>query len=285
MIRSSLQRAPAGAAVLLVAAALALPATAAAQDTDSIPMPDTTAAADTVEVGAPAPGLDTTANFKGKVASSRTGKPISGARVSIPEIQYGAITNEEGNFTIRELPPGLYDVRVHYLGYSTNQRPIRLRPGRVTDATFLLERDVLEVADLTVEVKQTNRSDPMREFKRRMKRGFGEFITRQDIQERSPQHTSDLLRTVPGVSVGPVRFGRAKVTMRTSGRECRPVVFLDGVMTRNYRVDNLQPEAIQGIEVYRRASETPAQFTMTNSGCGVLVIHTRVGGTRPGSGG
>ncbi|MFB6240671.1 MAG: hypothetical protein ABEJ46_03770, partial [Gemmatimonadota bacterium] len=74
----------------------------------------------------------------------------------------------------------------------------------------------LEVADLKVEVKQTNRVDPMADFKRRMQRGFGEFITRKEIKERNPQHTSDLLRTVPGVDVGPVRYGRALVTMRRS---------------------------------------------------------------------
>lgn len=278
------QRAPAGAAALLLTAALSLPGTAAAQETDTIPMPDTTAAPDTVNV-APAPGVDTTANFTGTVASSQTGKPISGARVSIPEIQYGAITDEEGNFTIQELPPGLYDVRVHYLGYSTNQRPIRLQPGRVTNATFLLERDVLEVADLKVEVKQTNRVDPMADFKRRMERGFGDFITREEIEKRNPQHTSDLLRTVPGVDVGPVQYGQADVRMRRAGRECQPVVFLDGVLTRNYNIDQLQPQSIQAIEVYRRSSETPPQFTLSSSGCGVLVIHTRVGGTRNTQGG
>ncbi len=284
MTSSFVQRVPAGGAVLLVAVALCLPGTAAAQETDTIPMPDTTTTPDTVEVGAPAPGVDTTANFTGTVASSQTGKPISGARVSIPEIQYGAITDEEGNFTIEELPAGLYDVRVHYLGYSTNQRPIRLQPGRVTNATFLLERDVLEVADLTVEVKRTNRVDPMADFKRRMERGFGEFITREEIEKRNPQHTSDLLRTVPGVDVGPVRRGRAQITMRRAGRQCQPVVFLDGVMTRNYNIDNLQPGAIEGIEVYRRGSETPPQFTLSSTGCGVLVIHTRTGGDGATSG-
>lgn len=281
MTSSISQRAPVGAAALLLASVLASPIAADAQETDTIPLPDTTDAADTVEIGPRTSDVDTTANFTGKVASSMTGKPISGARVSIPDIQYGAITDEEGNFTIRELPPGLYDVRVHYLGFSTNQRPIRLRPGRVTNATFLLERDVLEVADLTVEVKQTNRVDPMADFKQRMERGFGDFITREEIEKRSPQHTSDLLRTVPGVNVGPVRYGRARVTMRRAGRECQPVVFLDGVMTRNYTVDNLEPQAIEGIEVYRRGSETPPQFEVSSSGCGVLVIHTRVGGTNP----
>lgn len=281
MTSISAVRAPLGAAVLLVASALALPGAAAAQDADTIPLPDTTGAEDTVEVRPAESDIDTTANFTGTVASSETGKPISGARISIPELQFGAISDEEGNFQVRELPPGLYDVRVHYLGYSTNQRPVRLQAGRVTNATFLLERDVLEVADLTVEVKRTNRVDPMGEFKKRMQRGFGDFITRDDIEERNPQHTSDLLRTVPGVDVSPARQGQAQVTMRCAGRKSQPVVFLDGVLTRNFSIDNLEPQSIEGIEVYRRSSETPPQFEVGGPGCGTLVIHTRVGGTDP----
>ena len=282
MTSSFLNRAPAGTAVLLLAAALSLPGTAGAQEGDTITVPDTTEAPDSVEVGPRRADLDTTANFTGTVASSQTGEPITGARVSIPELQFGAITNDEGDFTIKNVPPGLYDVRVHYLGYSTNQRPIRLQSGRVTNATFLLERDVLEVADLTVEVKQTNRVDPLEEMKERMETGFGEFITREEIAKRSPQNTSDLLRTVPGVNVTPTRYGRAKVTMRCTGRESRPVVFLDGVMTRQFAIDNIDPQAVEAIEVYRRASETPPRFQVGGTGCGVLVIHTRVGGTEPG---
>lgn len=275
------RHAAAGAAAVTIATALAFPGAASAQEADTIPLPDTAEAADTVEIGPRTSDVDTTANFTGRVASAVTGKPIAGARVSIPELQFGAITDDEGNFQIRELPPGLYDVRVHYLGYSTNQRPIRLQSGRVTNATFLLERDVLEVADLTVEVKQQNRIDPMRDFRERMERGFGDFITRADIEERNPENTSDLFRMVPGVDVSPVRQGQGRVTMRCSGRKSRPVIFLDGVLTRNFPVDNLQPGAIQGIEVYRRASETPPQFSVGGPGCGVVVIHTRVGGTNP----
>lgn len=242
-------------------------------------VPDTTeTGGDTVQV-LPGAGRDSTANFVGTVASRETGKPISGARVAIRELSFGAITNEEGKFEVRDLPPGMFDVRVHYLGYTTNQRPVRLEPGNVTRAVFLLERDVLEVADLKVTVKQRDRIDPMSDFKRRMERGFGEFITRREIEERNPQHTSDLFRTIPGLDVSPVQYGQANVYMRRAGQKCRPVVFLDGVLARNYAVDNLQPQSIEGIEVYRRASETPPQFTLSTERCGVLVIHTRTGGT------
>lgn len=284
-MRAILARRPglAAAALFCLVPALASPGTLPAQEPDTIPLPDTTGAPDTVRVGARTAGADTTANFTGTVASSRSGKPIQGARVSIPELEYGDITDGQGTFTMQGLPPGVYDVRVHYFGYTTNQRPIRLRPGRVTTATFMLERDVLKVADLKVEVKKPEPRDRMSGFKRRMKQGFGEFITREQIQERGPRNTSDLFRNIPGVEVGRLTYGRAPILMSRGARTCEPTLFLDGVLTRDFKVDNIDPEAIQGIEIYRRISETPPQFQGA-SGCGVIVIHTRVQATEPGEG-
>lgn len=269
------------AAALLLALVLALPGSARAQEADTIPLPDTTETPDTVEVGPRSARTDTTANFTGTVASSRTGEPIQGARVTIPELEYGAITDGQGKFRVESLPPGTYDVRVKYLGYSTNRRPVRLRPGRVTTATFMLERDVLKVADLEVTVKEPEPRDRMAGFKRRMKKGFGEFITREEIEERRPRNTSDLFRNVPGVEVGRLTYGRAPILMSRGARSCEPVLYLDGVLRREFAVDNLDPEAIQGIEIYRRMSEVPPQFQGSSS-CGVLVVHTRVQSTEPG---
>lgn len=260
---------------------LGLPGAVAAQEPDTVPLPDTTEAADSVEVTRRAAAADSTSNLTGTVASSRTGEPIHGARVSIPEIEYGAITDESGNFRIRELPPGTYDVRVHYLGYSTNQRPIRLRPGRVTNVTFVLERDVLKVADLKVTVKAPDTPHPMAEFRRRMQKGFGEYITRNDIERRSPRNTSDLFRGVTGVDVARRQFGTSQILMRRGARRCKPALFLDGVLRRDFPVDNLDPDAIQAIEIYRRNAEIPPKFQGA-SNCGILVVHTRVQATRPG---
>lgn len=270
------------AATVVGLALLALAVPGRAQEADTIPLPDTTEAADTVEIGPRAPGVDTTANFTGTVASSRTGKPISGARVSIPEIQYGAITDEEGRFTIKKLPPGLYDVRVHYLGYTTNPRRVELRVRHTTRAEFRLERTVLSVEDLRVDVS-SSRVDPMAGFKRRRDHGPGVFLDRGDIERKNPAHTSDLFRSMAGVSVTPNRMGMAQVSVRRFGRRCRPTIYVDGVLTNAMPVDFVMPDAIIGIEVYRGASEVPPQFNKPTrgEGCGTIVIWTRTPGSTP----
>lgn len=221
-----------------------------------------------------APG-DTTATLVGTVASAQTGNTVQRARVILPGIARGAMTDEEGKFRITDLPPGLYKAKVAYFDYSTNQRPVRLERGKITRVTFLLDRNVLEVAELKVEAERREPRDrEMQGFYRRQKRGFGLFITREDIEKRNPQRTSDMFRGLPSVYVAPTRFDRSQVFIGRAVDRCRPDLWIDGSLTKSYYVDDIDPDAVKAIEVYRRTSETPPEYTRTNTGCGTILIWT-----------
>lgn len=223
---------------------------------------------------------DSLAALVGVVASAETGKVIDGARVSIPELDLSFTSDAAGRFELRRVPPGTYLVRVQYLGFSTNERPIPVEAGRLTRVVFLLDRDVLEVADIEVEVRRTDRSAPRSAFRERMREGrFGVFITRADIQEREPQNMSDMLREIPSVKVSPVEWGQATVFFRDgTGSLCKPMVFVDGNPAPGFNLDNLMPDAVEGIELYRRPSETPIQFRgVGEADCGVLVVWSQTG--------
>ena len=241
----------------------------------------------TAQQPADAPGVDSTAapsdtfaDLVGVVASRTTGEPIADALISVPELDLSFASGTGGRFELRRLPPGTYRLRVQYLGYSTNEQAIEVAPGRVTRVVFLLERDVLELADLEVEVRQTDRSRARAAFRERMREGrFGTFITREDIEEKEPHNTSDMLRNLPGVKVTPVQWGQATVFLRGStGDVCEPTVFLNGVPAPGFQLDNLPPVAVEGIEIYRRPSDMPTQFKGVGSpGCGALVIWSQTG--------
>lgn len=221
-----------------------------------------------------APG-DSTATLVGTVASAQTGNTVQRARVLLPGLVRGALTDNEGKFRMADLPPGLHNAKVTYFDYSTNQRPVRLEAGKTTRVTFLLDRNVLEVAELNVEVERPEPEDREIEgFERRRKRGFGIFITREDIEKRNPQRTSDMFRGRPTVYVSPTRYDRAQVFMGRAVDRCRPDLWIDGSLTNSYYVDDIDPDAVKAIEIYRRTSEVPPEFTRTNTGCGTIVIWT-----------
>lgn len=228
-------------------------------------------------------GSDTLPRFLGTVRSRQTGETVSGAEVRIPAQDRATLTDDRGRFRLDGLDPGRHEVRVHYLGYTTNPRVVELRPRHSTRADLWLERTVLAVEELEVRVTRP-RADPMAGFRDRRDDGFGIFLDRGDIEDRNPAQTSDLFRSMAGVSVGPNRMGMARVTVRRFGGRCPPTVYVDGVLTTGIPVDFIMPESIIGIEVYRGASEVPPQFNKpTEQGCGAILIWTwDPGHTPPG---
>jgi TonB family protein len=146
-------------------------------------------------------------------------------------------------------------------------------------------------------------------FEERRERGLGRFITRADIERLRPAHTSDILRTVPGVTVltrdnttgqGPVRPDRRAVLqgrepaptvfdlttrarIRLRGASCAPQFYLDGARLAEFPevdVDAFIPASIGGIEIYAGGAAIPPQFAAPGtpdggSRCGAIVLWTR----------
>lgn len=57
--------------------------------------------------------------LSGYVIDAETGERLPGAHVYLTALQAGTTTNRDGYFVLSALPPGTYDVRVSYLGFST----------------------------------------------------------------------------------------------------------------------------------------------------------------------
>lgn len=279
----------AAAPVLLAVTGVLLSAPAVVQPQAPLASsPRTTTAPEALPPIAPAtPHADTTtrpdglARFVGTVRSRQTGERVSGARVIVPSQERRTVTGDQGRFRLDSLAPGRHRVRIHYLGYETNPRVVELRARHSTSVELWLDRTVLAVEDIRVEVTEP-RADPMAGFEQRRDGGFGLFLDRGDIDRRNPSETSDLFRSLAGVSVTANRFGQARVTMGRFGGRCSPDVWVDGTLTAGMPVDFIMPRSIVGIEVYRGSSEVPAQFNKpTTRGCGTIVIWTRNPGHTP----
>ncbi|MBU1882083.1 TonB-dependent receptor, partial [bacterium] len=57
-------------------------------------------------------------DLRGTVTDEETGQPVANANVTIPGTYFGAATNLDGVFYIRNIPSSAYDVRVSCLGYT-----------------------------------------------------------------------------------------------------------------------------------------------------------------------
>ena len=64
---------------------------------------------------------------------------------------------------------------------------------------------------------------------------------------------------------------------------CRPDLYVDGFLfpSGDLEIDEaVNPAEIQAIEVYTKPASAPAQFTNNMSGCGSIVVWTRMTGSQ-----
>jgi hypothetical protein len=260
LVTVSLNRRPMAAREFLVATKL-LPVTATAADTTAL-----------------------AARLEGTVKNI-DGEPIPDARVYVRGSRAVAKTTASGAFSLSGLPGGTQVVEATALGYQPGRQNIDLKPGGGRRAEIVLGKSIQRLQPLEVVGKM---GSEQQSFLDRAKRGFGYFITEEDIQKRNPIIFEDIIRGVPGMQVVPVGQGYRIESSRGQSDllgDCTPSYFVDG---SPFYVDPssgdpfpVAPTEILGIEVYAGTAGVPIEFQRgQNGGCGVIVVWTKRGGVK-----
>ena len=92
-------------------------------------------------------------------------------------------------------------------------------------------------------------------------------------------HVADLLQGLPGVTIDHSGNVRLRGMVGGQGNCGEPRVYIDGFpsIAGGEDLKTIDPMNIEGIEVYRRPVEVPAEYGGAMSGCGVIVLWTRRG--------
>jgi hypothetical protein len=76
----------------------------------------------------PHPTWSQTGSITGTVINAPTGDPVETAQVYIPGTRIGTLTDQDGAFTLRGVPPGEHEIRVEIIGYRTESLGQRSGP-------------------------------------------------------------------------------------------------------------------------------------------------------------
>jgi hypothetical protein len=209
----------------------------------------------------------------GRVTDHETGRGISGATITLPDLARTRITNSRGAFEFRELPPGLRALRVEHLGYATRNDTVLLLPERSLQVDLQLGVEPIPLEGITVSVR--SRHLETFGFYRRMNAGNrGRRWTRADIERRNPLYLRQLVQTVPGVMV--IRQGLNWVAMTPWEGGCRLGVYLDGMEMPGFDFDMIDPVHVEALEVYYEVTSVPIEYSFRNP-CGLILIWLRRG--------
>ncbi|HTK46954.1 MAG TPA: carboxypeptidase-like regulatory domain-containing protein [Gemmatimonadaceae bacterium] len=221
--------------------------------------------------------LTGTARLTGTVRSP-SGEPVAGAEVHVRDAQSTAFTDASGRYVLENLPTGTQVLLVRHLGYNIAEVPVELRGTRDASRDVQLARAV--VLDTTRVIAERF---PLREFEYNRKTQLnGHFLTLADIQRLKPKTTSELIVGMGGY-VMQGRGRNAKFLMSAQDHPPGTVgclganVVIHGVEGQS--LDDVQPNQIAGIELYRDAASAPLNYA-GKADCGLIVIWLRPGPRR-----
>ena len=205
--------------------------------------------------------------------------PVSYAEISVVGSEVRLLTDEFGRFRLTEVPYGSVELRARRLGYTPATQTLQFAKGTEAEVEFILSPAPGCLPSVEVPARRQVFDGRLRGFQERSTKGVGHFITRERLDRVKSYRFSDLIRTVPGVTLKALRGGGTSLTLR--GALCSPLVFVDGSPAsaggQPVDLDMFDLSTVEGIEIYPGLSSVPAEFITGRGGerCGVIAIWSR----------
>ncbi|WP_055448330.1 TonB-dependent receptor [Lacinutrix mariniflava] len=198
------------------------------------------------------------------------GQPLLGATVVVGKNLRAAITNENGTYSIKNIPQGKHSVRTSYIGFNTMAKEVSFNGNEANKKrtlNFSLTENIESLEKVTIEGKTAK--------KKIEEGGFAvAIIDTKDASLRSLS-TNDLLDRAVGVRIRQTGGIGSDVEYNLNGMSGSTIgIFLDGLEVSTYgqsfNLNNIPTSMIERIEVYKGV--LPSHLTGGYAGGAINVV-------------
>ncbi|MEX0904596.1 MAG: carboxypeptidase-like regulatory domain-containing protein [Balneolaceae bacterium] len=235
-----------------------------------------------------------TGSLTGTVTDATTGEELAGATVLIVDLERGASSDSNGEYSIQNIPVGTYTVRYSFVGYQTIRSNVSIQQGlNIQDIELELDATGLEEIVVSGIASRTSRAISQVSVSKIDVETVTETNSFQGIDQLLAGKASGVtIQPASGNPGGGVRF---RVRSGTGlGGDGQPVIYIDGVRVDNSQVtgfgvggqgigvlSDLDPNQITNIEILK--GPAAAALYGTSGSNGVVLIETKNGqGIAPG---
>jgi hypothetical protein len=231
------------------------------------------------------------------IVTDQSHRPIQRAIVELAPGSCETKTDQHGRFEFKNLDPKAYVLNVRALGYQRQVVQVMLDSTAGSWKRLPLAMVAQLLPEVAVRVNEwkpaeyapTTKYDG---FFERQRKGSGTFFDRDEIDRIMPSHITQIFQLAPGFHV---RYqpagstGNMATTVRVTRCEGNPpamAIYVDGQRLRwggspvarpseefAEILDAINPRDVEMVEVYRGASQIPAEFG--RDVCAVVAIWTR----------
>jgi hypothetical protein len=228
--------------------------------------------------------VDSGAKSGNAVVSGRVfleGAPSNaGSRVEVVGTDKIALTNDKGEFTIKDLPSGSHVLLARHLGFGAETVPVDLSSREPKQVSIKLPKFVAALDPVLVTAKRVASLDKVG-FNQRKRSGMGYYLGPDQIQAMNPNSLTDILRVVPSLRVqysptGDVVTSSRGVTSLSGSAGCVQY-YVDDMPWQSAEPGDINQfingREVVGVEVYAGPG-APPQYTRMGD-CTTVVIWTK----------
>ena len=205
------------------------------------------------------------------------GSPTNaGSRVELVGTDIVAMTNEKGEFTMRNLPSGSKVLLARHLGFGAETVPVDLSSRQQKRVTIKLPKFVAVMDPVLVIARNSAALDKVG-FNQRKKSGFGYYIGPDRLQNMHANFLTDILRQVPGLRASYGPEGEVISSSRGFGSGCVQY-WVDDMPWQSFSPGDINHFVTGGevvaVEVYQDLN-TPGRYMRAGGSCTTIVLWTR----------
>lgn len=161
---------------------------------------------------APALRAQYDAHVFGHVLDKRTGEHLPLVTLQVKNTTIGCTTDESGHYFMKNLPTGDLVIVCSYVGYKTEEKPVRVKENTTTELNFELEEAAMDLENVVV---TANRYETMKKETATMVN----VVSPQLFETTSAVCMADALNYTPGLRVEQSCANCGQTELRMNGLE------------------------------------------------------------------
>lgn len=212
-----------------------------------------------------------TGSVTGQVVDSATRQPLADVAISIDGTRLGALTRDDGTFSVTGVPAGAQTVRARRIGFAPAVAVVTVPSGSSVSVTFALEKRAAVLGEMVVVGYSTQR-----------KATITGAVATVNLDDLASRRVADVAQALQGQVAG-VQITQStgapgeEISIRIRGEGTignnSPLFVVDGIPSRD--ISFLNPADIQSMTVLKDASA--ASIYGSRASAGVIVITTKSG--------
>ena len=223
----------------------------------------------------PLSGFAQNGSIKGQVTDAVTGETLIGANVLVQGTLTGTITDLDGNYELKGLAPGKYNIVVSYISYDKQILQTEVSSDNESMLDFRLEAASLTVDEVTIVSRKRTNTESAMIVNLKAIDLIANGITSDQINKSQDSDAAEVIRRVPGITITDGRF----VVVRGLSERYNSVL-INGAYApsfeankRSFSFDAIPSGMIDNIIIFKSpAPELPADF----SGASINIVTKEV---------